>query len=160
MLCLQKGKGPIQQSGKGRRQWNKKEGEGTSNEEKKGKYPNCQHYNKTNHLQIDCWFKNFECRSYKQKGHIQRACKNKQECQQTQVVDEQEEELFVASCFTENFSNEAWLFDSDCIHHMTNDESLFKKIDKSYTSKVKIGNGVFIEVKGKGNVAKLLLMCY
>nr|GLL16848.1 Retrovirus-related Pol polyprotein from transposon TNT 1-94 [Ipomoea trifida] len=36
---------------------------------------------------------------------------------------------------------------------MSFDESLFKEIDKTVISKVKIGNGRYIEVKGKGTVA-------
>ena len=36
---------------------------------------------------------------------------------------------------------------------MTNDLNLFKKLDKTIVSKVKIGNGDFISVKGKGTVA-------
>lgn len=35
---------------------------------------------------------------------------------------------------------------------MTNDKKLFKELDKSIVSKVKIGNGDFIPVKGKGTV--------
>ncbi|KAL6345230.1 hypothetical protein AAG906_015713 [Vitis piasezkii] len=36
---------------------------------------------------------------------------------------------------------------------MTNDQELFKELDKTIISKVKIGNGEFISVKGKGTVA-------
>jgi len=36
---------------------------------------------------------------------------------------------------------------------MTNDHKLFKELDKTVVSKVKIGNGDFISVKGKGTVA-------
>ena len=36
---------------------------------------------------------------------------------------------------------------------MTNDQALFTEIDKTLISKVKIGNGEFISVKGKGTVA-------
>jgi hypothetical protein len=36
---------------------------------------------------------------------------------------------------------------------MTNDENLFKQLDKSSVSKVRIGNGEYIPVKGKGTVA-------
>ena len=35
---------------------------------------------------------------------------------------------------------------------MTNDLKLFKELDKTIVSKVKIGNSDFISVKGKGNV--------
>lgn len=35
---------------------------------------------------------------------------------------------------------------------MTHDAYLFKNLDKSFISKVRIGNGEFIKVKGKGDV--------
>ena len=156
-----KAKGPNQQSDKGRKQWNKKgkkAGDSTLNEGKNGKFPACQHCSRTNHLHMNCWFKEVECRICKQKGHIGRACKNKS--QQAQVVnEEQEEQLFVASCFAGkstvagNSIGEAWLIDSGCTNHMTNDESIFTQLDRSYTSKVRIGNGDLIDTKGKGNVA-------
>ena len=62
--------------------------------------------------------------------------------------------MFVATCFvTSNNSNDSWLIDSGCTHHMTNDEELFKELDKTIISKVKIGNGEYISVKGKWTVA-------
>ncbi|GKV36117.1 hypothetical protein SLEP1_g44285 [Rubroshorea leprosula] len=39
---------------------------------------------------------------------------------------------------------------SGCTHHMTPNESCFKSLDKSFTSKVRLGNGELVEVKGKG----------
>ena len=42
---------------------------------------------------------------------------------------------------------------------MTNDQELFKELDKTIISKVKIGNGEFISVKGKGIVAIESLTC-
>ena len=36
---------------------------------------------------------------------------------------------------------------------MTHDKLMFKELDQTYISKVKIGNGDYIEVRGKGNVA-------
>ncbi|RVW63016.1 hypothetical protein CK203_062909 [Vitis vinifera] len=70
------------------------------------------------------------------------------------VVEElQDEELFVVSCFATNSSPETWLIDSGCTNHMTYDKGLFKKLDKTVPSKVRIGNGVYLVVKGKGTVA-------
>ncbi|XP_012468970.1 uncharacterized protein LOC105787068 [Gossypium raimondii] len=42
--------------------------------------------------------------------------------------------------------------DSGCTHHIAADEKLFKDIDRSFTSKIRIGNGNPIEAKGRGNV--------
>jgi len=71
------------------------------------------------------------------------------------VADQQddEEQLFVATCFSTNNHDESWLIDSGCTHHMTYDEDLFKELDKTTISKVKIGNGEFISIKGKGTIA-------
>ena len=37
---------------------------------------------------------------------------------------------------------------------MTHDKSMFKELDYTYISKVKIRNGDYIEVRGRGNVAR------
>ncbi|XP_016667265.1 uncharacterized protein [Gossypium hirsutum] len=47
---------------------------------------------------------------------------------------------------------ESWLVDSGCTNHMTYDEKLFKDLDRSLKSKVRIGNGEYLEVKGRGTV--------
>ncbi|XP_016669911.2 uncharacterized protein [Gossypium hirsutum] len=48
---------------------------------------------------------------------------------------------------------ESWLVDSGCTNHITFDEKLFKDLDRSLKSKVNIGNGEYLEVKGRGIVA-------
>lgn len=55
---------------------------------------------------------------------------------------------------TSNSSSDSWLIDSGCTNHMTNDQELFKELDQTIISKVKIGNVEFILAKGKGTVAK------
>ncbi|RDX78385.1 hypothetical protein CR513_41344, partial [Mucuna pruriens] len=60
-----------------------------------------------------------------------------------------EEQLFVATCFAISNSSEKWLIDSGCTNHMTFGRDLFKELDTSIVSKVKIGNGERIVVKGK-----------
>ncbi|XP_061348972.1 uncharacterized protein LOC133294328 [Gastrolobium bilobum] len=44
---------------------------------------------------------------------------------------------------------ESWLVDSGCTNHMTSDEKLFIDLDKSLKSRVIIGNGEYLEVKGQ-----------
>jgi len=58
----------------------------------------------------------------------------------------------VATCFASDITNETWLIDSRCTHHMTHDKDMFVKLDKTHSSKVKIGNGDYIEVKGIGDI--------
>ncbi|XP_049397380.1 uncharacterized protein LOC125861558 [Solanum stenotomum] len=57
-----------------------------------------------------------------QLGHEAIICKNKlqQQDADAQVVNEQEEDqLFVASCFPSNVSTEPWLIDNECTNYMT-----------------------------------------
>ena len=73
--------------------------------------------------------------------------------QVTNEVQQNKEMLFVATCYSTSCSKGTWLVDSGCTQHMTHDANLFKNLDRSFVPKVKIGNGEFIEVQGKGDVA-------
>jgi len=55
-------------------------------------------------------------------------------------------------CTTTKVNDSSWLIDSGCTNHMTEYLSLFKDLDKSYLSKVKIGNGDYVKVEGKGAI--------
>ena len=59
----------------------------------------------------------------------------------------------MVSCFATNSSIESWLIDSDCTNHMAYNRELFRELDKTAISKVKIENGADIAVKGKGTIA-------
>jgi predicted aspartyl protease len=59
----------------------------------------------------------------------------------------------VASCFIANNLTKSWLIDSGCTSHMTYDKELFKRLDRTAISKVRIGNGAYLTVKGKRTVA-------
>jgi len=52
-------------------------------------------------------------------------------------------------CNTVEVNNSLWLIDSGRTNSMTTDLSLFKDLDKSYMSKVRIGNGEYVKVEGK-----------
>lgn len=94
-------------------------------------------------------------------GHVERVCRSKSD--EAKISMEQQEEglLFVAKCFaTSNSSCDSWLIDSGWTNHMTNDHKLFKELDKTVVSKVKIGNGDFISVKGKGTLIKICLVSH
>ncbi|XP_019229463.1 PREDICTED: uncharacterized protein LOC109210495 [Nicotiana attenuata] len=133
-------------------------GGGNNSSSNKGdKFPSCQHCRRKNHPHFKCWRKpDMRCRKCNKLGHAEIICKSKDNQQETeaQVANQQEEEqLFVATCFMGSSSSDSWLIDSGCTNHMTNDETLFRELDRSATSKVKIGNGDYIAVKGKGTVA-------
>ncbi|KAG8490918.1 hypothetical protein CXB51_014710 [Gossypium anomalum] len=128
----------------------------------KRKFPPCVYCKKTIHSERFCWFRpDIQCRSCKQFGHVEKVCKNKPkaltqqqiQAQATEDLQAQEEHVFTASCFASSSKvGSNWLVDSGCSYHMASDESLFKNLDRSYGSKIRIGNGELIEAKGKGSV--------
>jgi len=96
-----------------------------------------------------------KCDKCNKLGHHERIYRsNFQQSNEAQAEDQQEEEqLFVATCFTSTSSSECWLVDSGCTHHMTHDKEIFREMDRSQVSKVRIGNGKLIAIKGNGIVA-------
>ena len=122
----------------------------------KGKYPPCHHCGKEGHPPFKCWRRpDAKCSKCNKTGHEAIICKGKVQQQEVEAqVAEQEDEdqLFVASCFVSSYSSESWLIDSGCTNHMTNDKKLFKDLRSTDITKVKIGNGDFISVKGKGTI--------
>lgn len=104
-----------------------------------------------------CWWRpDIKCHKCGKLGHVERICKSQQQQGEAKTTVEQpqeEEQLFVASCFATSSSTESWLIDSGCTSHMTYDQELFKELDKTAISKVRIGNGAYLAVKGKGTVA-------
>ncbi|KAH9678563.1 hypothetical protein KPL71_025767 [Citrus sinensis] len=116
----------------------------------------CPYCKKTNHPQNKCWWRpDAKCHKCGQLGHVERICKTQQQQREANVIKDQlqEEQLFVVSCFATNSSTESWLIDSGCTNHMTYDRELFKELDETTISKVRIGNGAHIAVKSKGTVA-------
>nr|GMC49461.1 Retrovirus-related Pol polyprotein from transposon RE1 [Ipomoea batatas] len=130
----------------------------SSKGEKRRDFPTCKHCGKKGHPPFKCCKRpDVKCGKCNKLGHDERKCKsNFQQKDDAQVVSEQEEEqMFVASCFTSRSSSSSycWLLDSGCTNHMTGDEELFRELDRSQVSSVRIGNGDCIPVKGKGTVA-------
>ncbi|XP_047264050.1 uncharacterized protein LOC107865605 [Capsicum annuum] len=103
-----------------------------------------------------CWRRpNSKCSKFNQLGHEAVICKNKNQQQEAdaQIVDgEEEDQLFVATCVSSKSSSECWFINSGCTNHMTNDKDLFKELKPMTITKVRIGNGEYILVQGKGTV--------
>jgi len=57
--------------------------------------------------------------------------------------------LLTTSCVITNESTKDWIIDSRCTNHMTHDRKIFKELNKSNISKVRIGNGEQLVVKGR-----------
>ncbi|KAA3475047.1 pleiotropic drug resistance protein 3-like [Gossypium australe] len=111
------------------------------------KYPPCSHCKKLGHP--------------KRFGHEEKVCKNKGQAHQQDVQEKKtetnQEELmfaafcevklatscedqFAAPCEPSNKDRNNCLVDNGCTSHMTADANIFKSIDKSFNSKVKVGN--------------------
>ncbi|KAG5235324.1 Retrovirus-related polyprotein from transposon [Salix suchowensis] len=113
----------------------------------KRNFPPCQHCNKSGHLPFKCWKRlDARCSKCNQLGHEAIICifKNQKQEEDAQVVNQDDEDqMFVATCFSVQTTSDHWLIDSGCTNHMT-----FDKI-----AKVRIGNGECIEAKEKGTIA-------
>ena len=60
--------------------------------------------------------------------------------------------LFFACQKASEEGKNVWYLDSGCSNHMTGDKDAFLGMDSSFSSKVKLGNGEYVEVKGKGSI--------
>ena len=120
-------------------------------------YPPCQHCNKKGHPPFKCWRRPYaKCSKCQQMGHEAIICRNKrqQNEEEAKAVDQEEEDhLFVATCFTNMDLASCWLIDSGCSNHMMHNKNLFKEWCGITSSKVRVGDGKHIVVKGKGAIA-------
>ena len=126
------------------------------NENQKKSYPPCKHCRKKGHPPFKCWRRpDAKCTKCNQMGHEAVICKNEnQHGEEAKTVGQEEEDhLFVATCFSGIESSESWLIDSGCTNHMTHNKDLFRELSNANSSKVRVGNGTYIAVKGKGTVA-------
>ncbi|KAL4348534.1 hypothetical protein GQ457_17G002770 [Hibiscus cannabinus] len=110
----------------------------------------------TNHLEKNCYHKGKStCNYCKKFGHLEKDCWHKQKAQQSQarIFNEAEDSLFYArQAFTSNGSKDKWLIDSGCTSYMTNDSSIFSKLDSSTKFPVRMGNGAVVKSTGKGTI--------
>ncbi|XP_023734055.3 uncharacterized protein LOC111881897 [Lactuca sativa] len=122
----------------------------------KKNYPPCKHCGKMGHPPFRCWKRpDAKCNKCNQVGHeavIYRSNTQKHE-EVHKATQDEEDHMFVASCYSTTISPECWLIDSGCINHMCNDISLFKEVFPLKSRRVKVGNGEYVIVKGIGTVA-------
>ncbi|KAL6325171.1 hypothetical protein AAG906_023016 [Vitis piasezkii] len=103
--------------------WKDEQQEAMQRTTEKWSFPTCPHCKKTNHSPQKCWWRPYV------------------KCNKC------------ATCFANKSTCESWLVDSGCTNHMTNNQDLFRELDRTAISKVRIGNSEYIPVKGKGTVA-------
>lgn len=87
-------------------------------------------------------------------GHIERFCRLKEK--HSNFVEDkgndETENLFIACYSAHECPKHVWFVDSGCSNHMTGNLDAFISLDKSDTSKVKMGDGNIREAHGKGTV--------
>jgi hypothetical protein len=109
------------------------------------------------HPPFKCWKRpDARCSKCNQLGHEAIICrvKNQKQEEDAQVANQDDEDqMFVATCFSVQTTSDHWLIDSGCTNHMTFDKSLFRNLQPTDVAKVRIGNGECIEAKGKGTIA-------
>lgn len=96
-----------------------------------------------------------QCHHCKKFGHIEKNCRQKQMESKAEAhysSSNQNEHLFYARQATTSNKICRWLIDSGCTNHMTNDSSLFCKLDTSVQTPVRMGNGEVLTSKGKGTI--------
>ncbi|GKV50056.1 hypothetical protein SLEP1_g56772 [Rubroshorea leprosula] len=168
-LVTEKGKAKVKEDdtqviGGGKKQFNNRKGKEKREYQYnrfKGRRHNtffCSNCQVKGHLDYHCWFRlGVQFRKRKNFGHVERVCKQQanhvQQAKVAEIVDEDEEKLFMVSKVEKNYvatvSGDLWLIDNGCTNHRTPNLSIFKSIDRSYSSKVRLGNGDLVQVKGK-----------
>ncbi|KAJ0802818.1 putative RNA-directed DNA polymerase [Helianthus annuus] len=105
-----------------------------------------------------------QCYNCNKFGHLSRDCWNEPQASPAigDYTDEEEGQLFMAVeddkdvvlVTTKDDANPShiWFLDSGCSNHMTGQLSLFKKLDRTKTVAVRMGNGKRIMVEGKGTI--------
>jgi len=94
--------------------------------QRKGKkiYPPCQYCEKLGHLPFRCWKRpDVKCTKCNQIGHEAVICRAniQRVVADAENAQEDEDQLFFATCFSSSNSSESWLIDSGCTNHMTYD---------------------------------------
>jgi hypothetical protein len=120
----------------------------------------CPYCNKDNHPPKNCWWRpDAKCEKCGKLGHMKKVCTSQQQQQEGDVniaqeqYEEDQELLLAISGFTTNKPSKEWLIDSGCTNHMTYDRDLFKELNKTSISNVRIGNGEQIAVEGIGTIS-------
>nr|GEV01064.1 retrovirus-related Pol polyprotein from transposon TNT 1-94 [Tanacetum cinerariifolium] len=137
----------------------------SSSKSKKGTFPPCNICQNTNHQKADCWFKdkpNFKCNFCNKFGHLEKCCRVKKACNNTQGVQQanvseedqvDDEHLFMVPHLDKHPDSLTWLMDSGCTRHMIPERSFFISLNTKDNPRVKLGDGRYTRAKGRGTIA-------
>ncbi|GMP42763.1 hypothetical protein CsSME_00012394 [Camellia sinensis var. sinensis] len=111
----------------------------------------CKFCKETNHGSMDCDFK--KCTRCKNPNHFEKDC---QFCEKDEAnfseTGESSNQWFYTYMNTQQEAQDTWYINSRCSNHMTGNKSSFVRLD-GVKSKVKLGDGKFQNVDGKGTIA-------
>ncbi|XP_062089469.1 uncharacterized protein LOC133796003 [Humulus lupulus] len=120
--------------------------------ENNDKYSPCGICKRKSHLEKDYWFKEKpQSQNCKKFSHTEKTCCFKKSHQANFLKEKNDENNLFYVCQAASEEKDTWYLDSGCSNYMTKNESIFCSLDKSKT-KVKIGNGDFMEAVGKGTI--------
>ncbi|XP_062074885.1 uncharacterized protein LOC133778885 [Humulus lupulus] len=120
--------------------------------ENNDKYSPCDICKRKSYLEKDYWFKGkYQCRNCKKFVHTEKTCRIKKSHQANFLEEKNDEHNFFYVCQAAPEEKDTWYLDNACSNHMTKNKNIFCSLDKSKT-KVKIGNGDFMEAVGKGTI--------
>lgn len=100
----------------------------------------CFHCKKFGHVRADCWERDKQPRTEKGASLV------------AKELEQESNNLFMASNTPEPTSSTLWLVDSGCSNHMTGERKLFTSIDESKKICVRLGNDKEMDVLGVGIV--------
>ncbi|XP_006588014.1 uncharacterized protein [Glycine max] len=91
-------------------------------------------------------------------GHKEASCWKKEEDEQKgdqkSNFVENEQKLFLAQRAADNDAGgDVWYIDSGCSNHMSSAKSMFRELNESLKSKVRLGDEKQLEVEGRGMIA-------
>ncbi|XP_024190439.1 uncharacterized protein LOC112194430 [Rosa chinensis] len=91
-----------------------------------------------------------KCTYFNRFGHVKKDCNYKGN-QQANCIEEQcDTNMFsVSHAAATQVSENVWLVDSACSNHMATNANLLYDIDYNNITKVKMGNGMLVDTKGK-----------
>ena len=114
------------------------------------KYSYCIICKRNNHDSKNC---KFRCTKCKIANHSQKDCWYQKEDSSYIAKDEASGRLFYSCMNIKEESQDIWYVDSGCSNHMTGNKDAFVSLENGHISQVKLGDGKFQKIEGKGVIS-------